>query len=63
MSDNTKPTWKNTLYPHAYFGHIHELQRVAKRVGYKYLCWNGVIHDADTLVEVSPRGELQSSGK
>lgn len=39
-----KATWKNTLYPHSWVGHISLHQDRARGMGYPYFMWNGEVY-------------------
>jgi hypothetical protein len=45
MSDTKiDATWKNTLTCYTFVGNINELLRPARKLGYKYIVWNGRVY-------------------
>lgn len=51
---NTELTWKNVMYPHAWIGHISEMQELAKSVGYPYFLWNDSVYKTGLVFDNVP---------
>lgn len=49
-----KITWKNTLYPHAFLGHIEIMRDFAMKLNYPYFVWNGIVYGTENKQPVAP---------
>jgi len=62
MSEELKPTWKNTFNSwHRMWGHVSKAAEAAVNSGYPYIAWNGWVFDVNELAwdeRICPTSEL-----